>query len=91
MKWVAEFCHYYQKYIECFVAYQHEWPNNYNWLFEENDALLTHILFVEAQRTGKVLQGEMYQSSINNTTRLIMKNIPVVAMAFDIPGSCVYT
>ena len=60
------------------------------WLCRENDALLTRILLVETQCTGKLLQGEMYRSLIDNITQLIMKNVPVVVMVFDISGSCVY-
>ena len=46
-----------------------------------------HTILVE---TSKLLQGEICQSSIDNMTRPIMKNVSVVAVAFNIPVSCVY-
>ena len=46
--------------------------------------------FVETGCTSKLLQGEMCQLSINKMTRSIMKNVSVVAMAFNILVSCVY-
>ena len=55
-----------------------------------NDALFTRILFVETRCTSKLLQGEMCQSLIDKMTRPIMKNMSVVAVAFNIPVSCVY-
>ena len=46
---------------------------------------------VKTRCIGKPLQGEMYLSiSIDKIARLIIKNASVVAMAFDIPVSCVY-
>ena len=38
---------------------------------------------------SQLLQGEMCQSLIK-MTRPIMKNIPGVALAFNIPVSCIY-
>ena len=38
----------------------------------------------------KLLQGEMCRSSIDKMTRPIMKNVSVVAVAFNLPVSCVY-
>ena len=89
MKRAAEFCKF-EKKIECFVPYQHEWPNIYIWLCRGKDALFTYILFVETGYTSKLLQGEMCQSPIDKMTRLITKNRPVVAVAFNVPVSCVY-
>ena len=66
-----------------FVPYQHKWPNVYIWLCRGKNA---HTNFVEIGYTSKLLQGEMCQSSM---TQPIMKNMPVVVMAFNIPGSCV--
>ena len=77
MKQAAKLCHYEK--IEHFVPYQ---PNNYIWLCRGKNALFTHII------VGKLLQGEMCQSLINNMTQAIMKN---VAMAFDISVSCLYS
>ena len=62
MKLAAKFCQFEK--IECFVPYQHEWPNPYQhewpniyiWLLRGKDALFTHILFVEMRRTNKLLQ-----------------------------------
>ena len=89
MKRAAEFCHHGKK-IERFVPYQHEWPNIYIWLCRGKDALFTHTNFVETRCTGELLQGEICRSLIDNTTRPIMKNVPVVAMAFNVPVSRVY-
>ena len=72
------------------MPFQHEWPNIYIWLCRGKDALFTHILFVETECTSKPLQGEMCRSLINKVTRLIMKNMSVVAVAFNLPVSCVY-
>ena len=72
------------------MPYQHKWPNIYIWLCRGKDALFTHILFVETGCTSKLLQGEMRRSLIDKMTQLITKNMPVVAVAFNIPGSCVY-
>ena len=49
--------------------------------------LYSLILFLWS--TSKLLQGEICQSLINNMTQPIMQNMPVVAMAFNIPVSCV--
>ena len=84
MKRAAEFCHHGKK-IERFVPYWHEWPDIYIWLCRGKNALFTHTNFVETRCTGELLQGE-----IDNTTRPIMKNVPVVAVAFNVPVSCVY-
>ena len=81
MKRAAEFCQF-EKKIERFVPFQHEWPNIYIRLCRGKDALFTHILFVETGCTSKLLQGEMCQSSIDKMTRPIMKNVSVVAVAF---------
>ena len=89
MKRAAEFCQF-EKKIERFVPFQHERPNIYIWLCRGKDALFTHILFVETGCTSKPLQGEMCQSSIDKMTRPIMKNVSVVAVAFNLPVSCVY-
>ena len=48
------------------------------------NALFTHILLVA---TSKLLQGETYPSLIDKT-RPIMKNVPVVALAFNMHVSC---
>ena len=88
MKRAAEFCQFEK--IERFVPYQHEWPNIYIWLCRGKDALFTYILFVETGYTSKLLQGEMCRSSIDKMTRPIMKNMSVVALAFNVPVSCVY-
>ena len=48
--------------------------------------LYSLILFVETGRTSKLLQGE-----IDKMTQPIMKNVSVVAVAFNLPVSCVYT
>ena len=49
--------------------------------------LYSLILFVETGCTSKLMQGEMCRSLIDTMTRPIMKNM---AMAFNIPVSCVY-
>ena len=85
---MAKFCQFEE--IECFVPFQHERPNIYIWLCREKDALFTHILFVETGCTSKLLQDEMCQSSIDKMTQPITKNVSVVAMAFNIPVSCIY-
>ena len=72
------------------MPFQREQPNIYIWLCRGKDALFTHILFVETDYTSKLLQGEMCQSSIDKMTRPIMKNMSVVAVAFNLPVSCVY-
>ena len=46
--------------------------------------------FVETGCTSKLLQGETCQSLIDKMTRPITKNMPVVAVAFNVPVSCVY-
>ena len=89
MKWAAEFCQF-EKKIERFVPYQHEWPNIYIWLCRGKGALFTHIHFEETGCASKLLQGEMCRSSIDKMTRPITKNMPVVAVAFNVPVSCVY-
>ena len=68
------------------MPYRHEWPNIYIWLRGKN-ALFTYAIVVKTGCTVNMLQGEMCRSSIDNTTRPIMKNVPVV-MAFNMPGSC---
>ena len=88
-KQAAEFCHCEK--IECFVPYQHKWPNIYIWLCRGKSALFTHTIFVETGCTSKLLRGKLWQLLINSTTQPIMKNMPVVVMAFNIPGSYVYT
>ena len=85
---MAESCHY-EKKIDRFVPPQHEWPNIYTWLCRGKNARFTHTNIVKTRYTGKLLQGEMCQLSIDKTTRLIMKNVSVAAMAFDLPVSCV--
>ena len=74
------------------MPYQHEWPNIYIiWLCRGKDALFTHILFVETGCTSKLLQGEMCQLSIDKMTRPITKNMPVVAVAFNVTHLlCIY-
>ena len=72
------------------MLFQHKQPNIYIWLCREKDALFTHILFVETRYTSKLLQGEMCRSLIDKMTRPIMKNVSVVAVAFNLPVSCVY-
>ena len=52
--------------------------------------LFTHTIFVATRCTGKLLQGVMCQLLINYMTRPIVKNVPVVAIAFNIPVCCVY-
>ena len=89
MKWAAEFCQF-EKKIERFVPFQHEQPNIYIWLYRGKDPLFTHILFVETRCTSKLLQSEMCRSLIDKMTRPIIKNVSVVAVAFNIPVSCVY-
>ena len=89
MKWAAEFCHY-EKKIERFMPYQHEWQNNYIWLCRGKNALFTHTIFVVTRCTDKLLQGVMCRLSIDNMTRPIVKNMPVVAIAFNIPVCCIY-
>ena len=89
MKQAAEFCQF-EKKIERFVPYQHKWPNIYIWLCRGKDALFTHIPFMETGCTSKLLQGEMCRSLIDKMTRPITKNMPVVAVAFNVPVSCVY-
>ena len=58
MKWVAKFCHY-EKKIERFVPYCHEWPNNYIWLCRGKNALFTHTIVMKTGCMGKLLQAEM--------------------------------
>ena len=89
MRQPAEFCHY-EKKIERFMPYQHKWPNNYILLCRGKNALFTHTIFVATLCTGKLLQGVMFRLLIDNMTRLIMKNVSVVAIAFNIPVCCVY-
>ena len=60
------------------------------WLHRGKDALFTYILFVETRCTSKLLQGEMCRSLIDKVTQPITKNMPVVAVAFNVPVSCVY-
>ena len=72
------------------MPHHHEWPNIYIWLCKGKNALFTNIHIVMTGCTGKLLQGEMCQSSINKTTRPIMKIVYVVAMAFNLPASYVY-
>ena len=55
------------------------------WLCRGKNVLFA--ICVEIGCTGKLLQGEM----CCNMTRLIMKNMPVVAVALNIPSSSVYT
>ena len=59
------------------------------WLCRGKHALFTHTNIVKTRCTGKLLQGEMCQSSIDKTTRtqLIMKNVPWLS---NIPVSCIY-
>ena len=85
MKQAAEFCHYEKK-----MPYQHEWPNNYIWLCRGKNALFTDTIFVVTRCTGKLLQGIMCRLLIDNMTQLIVKNMSVVATAFNIPVCCVY-
>ena len=47
-------------------------------------ALFTHVVIVTTRCTRKLLQGDMCRSSIDKMTRLIMKNMFVVAMGFNI-------
>ena len=70
------------------MPYQNEWPNVYIWLCRGRDV---HILFVETRCTSKLLQGEMCRLSIDKMTRPIMKNVSVVALAFNVPVSCIYS
>ena len=71
--------------IERFVPYQHKWPGNYIRLCKGKNVLFT-ILFL-LRRASKLLQGEICQSSIDNMTQMIMKNMPVVAVALSL---CIY-
>ena len=68
------------------MLYQYEQPGNYIWLCREKNVLFTHTIFMETRCTGKLLQGEICQSLIDSTTQ---PNMPVVAMAFNVPVSCV--
>ena len=78
-KWAAEFCHCEK--IDCFMPYQHEWPNIYiMWQRIGKKALFTHTIFVETGYTSKLLQGEMCRSWIDNMTWPIMKNVPCVCI-----------
>ena len=81
MKWAAEFCQF-EKKIE------HSSTNGLTPIYEER---MLYSLFVETRCTSKLLQGEMCRSSIDKMTRPIMKNMSVVAMAFNLPVSCVYS
>ena len=54
------------------------------WLCRGKNA---HTIVMKTGCTGKLLQGEMCQSSIDKMTRPIMS---VFTMAFVIPVSCVY-
>ena len=71
------------------MPFQPEQPNICIWLCRGKGALFTHILFVETGCTSKLLQGEMCRLLIDKMTRLIMKNVSVVAVAFNIPVSCI--
>ena len=88
MKRAAEFCQFEK--IKRFVPFQYEWPNIYIWLCRGKDALSTHILLAETECTSKLLQSEMCQSLINKMIQPIMKNMSVVAVAVNIPVSCIY-
>ena len=80
MKWAAEFCQFEK--IKRFVPYQHKWSNIYIWLCRGKDALFTYILFVETGCISKLLQGRQDDSTNH-------ENMPVVAVAFNVPVSCV--
>ena len=82
MKWAAKFCHY-EKKIERFVPYQHEWQNNYIWLCRGKNALFTHTILVVTRCTGKLLQGVTCQLSIDNMAQVIVKNMPVGGHSFQ--------
>ena len=72
------------------MPYQHKWLGKYIWLFRGKNALFTHAILVETQCTGKLLQGKICLLSIDNMTRPIMKNVPVVTMALMYLFLCIY-
>ena len=50
----------------------------------KRDVLFTHILFVKAVHTSKLLQSEMCRLSINKMIQSIVKNMPMVALALSL-------